>query len=496
MLFQRDDSSPAALTPYARPPIDPPLWFRGRFAPVIGRALLAGAAGWLVAGALEHRGLPPAAPLIAALLAGGAVLAIGTARHYTARGIRVDSAGISSQPHRTWLGWDEVTMVRADVEEVRLKGGSRLVRYCSVQSADGRRIAFADLAPAGLGWVQTAGGRVIDLPSAGLLMAIVADRLDLRELFPPEWVSGTAPVDERSEPAPSPSARRDAANPWSLLKTIKISSVAIALPVMAVLLSWKAAVLLLAMIAIHELGHVQAMRSVGIRVRGVWLIPMVGGAAVSEGLARTRLANAYVQINGPVYGLGVGVGLAALYWATRNPLWAQAMAINGLINLFNLLPVMPLDGGRLLGEVANSLHRNLGRAAVGVSLVLGGVMVMVLGHPVVVVIVLVGAMEFARQLAAANRRSAVAVLPPDRPMRFETWQHFCRQVRPVWAGCESRAQTAAQRSEFEMLHVAGNLVPMRPWQTALVVGAYLGLAGVLVAMVVLGSRWGDGAQLL
>lgn len=107
------------------------------------------------------------------------------------------------------------------------------------------------------------------------------------------------------------------------------------------------AAMLIALIFIHELGHVVAMRSLGLPVRGLYFLPFVGGVAVGAA-ARTEAERGFVSLMGP----GLSLVTTALLYLTAISSGSADVAyltlLSALLNGFNLLPVMPLDGGHVL----------------------------------------------------------------------------------------------------------------------------------------------------
>lgn len=106
-------------------------------------------------------------------------------------------------------------------------------------------------------------------------------------------------------------------------------------------------------IILHELGHSLTARAYGVKVRRITLW-FLGGVAEFEEMPRQRGAEAVVGIAGPI----VSFALFALLWGatlvvppTLAALWLICWylgAINLMLGLFNLLPALPLDGGRIL----------------------------------------------------------------------------------------------------------------------------------------------------
>lgn len=121
----------------------------------------------------------------------------------------------------------------------------------------------------------------------------------------------------------------------------------------SLLTDWRFAAILIAIIVFHEYGHVRAMRACGIPTKGLYLIPFFGGVAIGE-RARSYWHEVYVSMMGPVFGLLMTVVALIGYWVLDSHLLGLVASYSALINLFNLLPIYPLDGGHVLKAVAVS----------------------------------------------------------------------------------------------------------------------------------------------
>jgi Zn-dependent protease len=112
--------------------------------------------------------------------------------------------------------------------------------------------------------------------------------------------------------------------------------------------TWKFALGFVLLLLIHELGHVIQLRREGVKASAPVFIPFLGAAVAMKELPKDAAAEARVGLAGPVLGsIGCLIPLA-LYWITGEELF-RALAFVGLfLNLFNLLPVLPLDGGRAM----------------------------------------------------------------------------------------------------------------------------------------------------
>jgi Zn-dependent protease len=106
------------------------------------------------------------------------------------------------------------------------------------------------------------------------------------------------------------------------------------------------------LLLVHEMGHVIALRREGIRASAPMFIPFMGAVISARSLGDNALAEARVGLAGPILG-SLGSAVCILIWhATGNDFW-RALAFTGFfLNLFNLLPVVPLDGGRAMAAMA------------------------------------------------------------------------------------------------------------------------------------------------
>jgi Zn-dependent protease len=188
-----------------------------------------------------------------------------------------------------------------------------------------------------------------------------------------------------------------------LFKLTKVGFAVASFAGYALLFSWKFALLLMIAVGFHESGHVWAMKRMGIKTKGFYFLPFIGGAAIAEENYRTYGENAYIAIMGPIWGLAMAFGAACLYWFTGNPLWAAAAAWMSTLNLFNLLPVNPLDGGQLMRSIAFSINKTLGVIFLGVSLVVGAIIMWHFHIYLFVLLLAVGALELLLELSARKK---------------------------------------------------------------------------------------------
>ncbi len=121
------------------------------------------------------------------------------------------------------------------------------------------------------------------------------------------------------------------------------------------LYSWQSSLLIVFMLIMHEMGHLLAMKYFGMKTRGIYLIPFIGGAAIAEGEWPSSKAQAVIALMGPAFGFVAAALCGGAYLWTGNAVFAAAASWMASLNLLNLIPVEPLDGGRFLQAVRISL---------------------------------------------------------------------------------------------------------------------------------------------
>lgn len=119
---------------------------------------------------------------------------------------------------------------------------------------------------------------------------------------------------------------------------------------------------LIAVVVIHEFGHVAAYRVIGHHDARFRLVPLLGGYAISSREPSTQEERVFVSLMGPAICLAPMVLAMALVPAVQSvfptagyPLFVFA-SVCGALNFFNLLPIWPLDGGRLTSTILTAYH--------------------------------------------------------------------------------------------------------------------------------------------
>ncbi|HEY0030209.1 MAG TPA: site-2 protease family protein [Bacteroidia bacterium] len=106
--------------------------------------------------------------------------------------------------------------------------------------------------------------------------------------------------------------------------------------------------ILTVVLLIHELGHYLAMRQFKYTDLGIFFVPLVGAFASGSKENASQKQQVIVLLAGPLPGIVIGLVLYYFGLKYDNAIVLKACNIFIVLNLFNLLPVMPLDGGRLV----------------------------------------------------------------------------------------------------------------------------------------------------
>ncbi len=148
---------------------------------------------------------------------------------------------------------------------------------------------------------------------------------------------------------------------------------------------WQFAVGFVLLLLVHELGHVLEAKRQGLPVSAPMFIPFLGALITLKRLPDNAWNEAKVAIAGPIIG---GLGAAAV-WGVGEYLDSEllvALAFTGFfLNLFNLAPISPLDGGRIVAAIHPALW------IVGLIALVG--LTIVAPNPILILILVLGGFE-------------------------------------------------------------------------------------------------------
>ena len=177
-----------------------------------------------------------------------------------------------------------------------------------------------------------------------------------------------------------------------LFKVTPILSMIISSGAYAMLFGPAFGVGMVGMIFVHEVGHLAAMRHYGMKFSPMVFIPFMGASIMMQSSPRNAWEEAIIAFGGPVFG-GAAAGVMSVYAMQYDSQFAYALANWGyMINLFNMLPVGQMDGGR----IANSISPYFGMTGLagGWYLAYEGIT----GNPIFYLILMMGTFEQGSQL--------------------------------------------------------------------------------------------------
>jgi Zn-dependent protease len=106
------------------------------------------------------------------------------------------------------------------------------------------------------------------------------------------------------------------------------------------------------LLLLHELGHVFQLRREGVKASAPMFIPFLGAVISAKSMGDDAAAEARVGLAGPILGSIATLIPLGIWLATGSHFWQALAFIGFFLNLFNLLPILPLDGGRAMAALS------------------------------------------------------------------------------------------------------------------------------------------------
>jgi Zn-dependent protease len=170
----------------------------------------------------------------------------------------------------------------------------------------------------------------------------------------------------------------------------------------ALIWGWSFAVGFVLLLFVHELGHVLQLRREGVKASAPMFIPFLGAVIMARSLGRDAAAEARVGLAGPVLGSLAALVPVGLWLLTGDELF-QALAFTAfLLNLFNLLPVLPLDGGRAMAALSPWMW------VAGMAMLVASMLLFF--SPILLLVLVFGGMETWRRFRARKDPEQAAYL--------------------------------------------------------------------------------------
>jgi Zn-dependent protease len=211
-----------------------------------------------------------------------------------------------------------------------------------------------DLLPAGSKQHEIVAAKITDLGGNSTLTT----SFNLASATAGNTVSGVPTAGKKSAPKSPAKRLAAAAGAFGLLlwklKTLLLGltkgttflSMLLSLGVYWTLWGWPFALGLVLSIYVHEMGHVIALRRYGFKATAPMFIPGLGAVIRLRQQIVNPREDADIGLAGPIYGLGAAVAALVIWLITQRPIFAAIAGVGAWINMFNLLPIAFLDGGR------------------------------------------------------------------------------------------------------------------------------------------------------
>src|SRR5271154_484018 len=148
---------------------------------------------------------------------------------------------------------------------------------------------------------------------------------------------------------------------------------------------WTFAIGFVVLLFIHEMGHVIQLRREGLQASAPMFVPFLGAVVIAKSLGENAIAEARVGLAGPVLGTLGAAACLALGEATNSDMLRALAYVGFLLNLINLVPVVPFDGGRAMAAMAPWLW------FLGLGTMVA--LLLITGNPFLLIFVLLGGLE-------------------------------------------------------------------------------------------------------
>jgi len=148
---------------------------------------------------------------------------------------------------------------------------------------------------------------------------------------------------------------------------------------------WKFALGFVILLLIHENGHLIAARKVGLPVSKPIFIPFMGAFISMKEMPKNAKQEAIIGLGGPLLGGLASLACFVIYDALKEPYWLALGYTGCFLNLFNLVPLGFLDGGRIVTAISLWLWIP--------GAVLLGVLAFKIGNPIIFLVLILGLFE-------------------------------------------------------------------------------------------------------
>jgi Zn-dependent protease len=172
------------------------------------------------------------------------------------------------------------------------------------------------------------------------------------------------------------------------------ASMLVSIAAYQLIFGWLFSIGFVLLLLLHELGHVFQLRREGVKASAPMFIPFLGAVISAKSMGDDAAAEARVGLAGPILGSIATLVPLGIWLATGDDFWRALAFIGFFLNLFNLVPVLPLDGGRAMAALSPWVW------LVGFAGLVA--MAFVFPSPILLIILVLGGMETWRRWKTRN----------------------------------------------------------------------------------------------
>jgi len=262
---------------------------------------------------------------------------------------------------------------------------------------------------------------------------------------------------------------------------------------------WEHIELFILVIGIHELGHYLVMRKFGYQNVRIFFIPFIGAAVSGKNFNIPGWQKAIVSLAGPVPGILLGLGCAVIGAGLRNNTLTQTAFYFALLNGFNLLPFLPLDGGWFIHPLLCIRHPYLDVAFR--IFALAGILALCVGLKIYMLAII----GMPMLLALPDSWKIAGVVLRLRNLGVTTISPDAQSIPPVTAAIIReellKAMPQTQHPAVMQRHLTNvfEMINTRPpdWSTSLfLLATYFSSIVLAIAVIVISVLIGDGGHLV
>jgi Zn-dependent protease len=133
---------------------------------------------------------------------------------------------------------------------------------------------------------------------------------------------------------------------------LPLLSLSVSILVYAWLFGWQLSLGIILLLFVHEIGHYLLIRAKGLPASLPVFIPLLGAYVVMRRMPASVRDEAEIAIAGPALGALSGIACYLLYPVSHEPRLLILAQLAFLLNLINMVPVAPLDGGRIVAAIS------------------------------------------------------------------------------------------------------------------------------------------------